>query len=120
MSNETPRHLGSSGTRIWKAVTGTYMLRTDELRILEDACAEADLIDSLRATLASMGSTTEGSQGQTVVNPLLPEIRQHRTVLAALMRQLKLPEDGDEEKAAGERSSKAREAAQARWASRGA
>jgi hypothetical protein len=61
-----------------------------------------------------------GSQGQPVINPMVPELRQHRATLASLMRQLKLPEDGDEEKAAGDRSSAARAAAQSRWARRGA
>lgn len=115
-----PDHLAESGRKIWAAVTERYDLRADELRILEDACSEADVIDLLRGELATSGLTARGSMGQPVANPLLSEIRQHRTVLGSLMRQLKLPEDGDEGRDAGERSSKAREAAQARWSRRGA
>jgi hypothetical protein len=56
----------------------------------------------------------KGSQGQMVINPLISEVRQHRSVLASLLKQLKIPEvDG----AAGQqtRSTQARSAAMSRW-----
>lgn len=115
----TPQHLRESGSQLWEAVTAKYALRADELRVLEDACSEADIIDMLRMLIDGDLMTT-GSKGQMILIPAVSEIRQHRAVLASLMRQLKLPEDGDEDKAAGERSAKAREAAQSRWARRGA
>lgn len=115
-----PAHLAVSGSRIWRGITDKYDLRPDELRVLEDACREADLVDSIQTALREGSLISTGSQGQPVINPLVPELRQHRATLATLMRQLKLPEDGDEEKAAGERSSAARAAANARWARRGA
>lgn len=116
----TPTTLGRSGTDLWTRVTKAYDLRVDELRILEDACAEADLVDALAAELAAGSLMITGSQGQQVINPLVSELRQHRSTLKALMQSLKLPEDGDVEREAGERSSKARAAANARWSRRGA
>jgi hypothetical protein len=59
-----------------------------------------------------------GSQGQDVINPLISELRQHRSTLAALLRQLKLPDDSAS--AAEARSTSARAAANARWSRRGA
>ena len=118
--SKAPAGLADAGKRLWSAVVDKYDLRIDEQRTLEDACREADLIDLMASELAAGDLLITGSQGQKVVNPLVSELRQHRNTLAALMRQLKLPEDGDVDKEAGERSSKARAAAQARWARRGA
>lgn len=106
--------------KLWSGISGAYELRPDELRILEDACREADLIDSMVKWLDDDDIMTIGSTGQPVVNPLVSEVRQHRTVLSSLMRQLKLPDDGNVEKEAGERSASARTAANARWSRRGA
>jgi hypothetical protein len=36
-----------------------------------------------------------GSQGQKVINPLISELRQYRASRAALLRQLKLPDERD-------------------------
>lgn len=120
MGTTAPKGLKPAGKSLWSSVTGAYELRADERRILEDACREADLIDALDKALDAADLMSVGSQGQPVINPLVPEIRQHRSTLKALMQALKLPEDGDVEREAGERSSKAREAANARWSRRGA
>lgn len=39
------------GRRLWRDIVGSgrYVLRPDELRILEDACHHADRIEKLRA-----------------------------------------------------------------------
>lgn len=115
-----PAGLADGGTKLWAAVIDTYDLRIDEQRVLEDACREADLIDMMVTGMRGKSLVVDGSKGQPVVNPLVSELRQHRATLAALMRQLKLPEDGDAERDAGARSSAARAAANARWSRRGA
>jgi hypothetical protein len=102
---------------MWSDVTGSYDLRSDELRVLEDACREADLIDDLTSELVGADRIVRGSQGQPVINPLISEVRQHRATLAALLRQLKLPDESDTAEA---RSTAARAAVNARWARRGA
>lgn len=109
---KTPTGLGAKAKRVWTEITGSYELRVDELRLLEDACREIDLIERLESDLRGSDLVVRGSQGQPVVSPLVQELRQHRGVLARLFGALKLP---DEESAAGERSSSARAAAMARW-----
>jgi hypothetical protein len=111
----TPSGLGDSGRELWSEIAGTYDLRPDERRILEDACREADLIDKLEAEIADPDHemVVKGSMGQPVSSPLVAEIRQHRTTLRALFGSLKLP---DEQAAGDPRAVQARAAAQARWA----
>lgn len=109
-----PQKLSRAGRKFWTDITEKYELRTDELRILEDACREMDLIDRLEGELEGAKAIVHGSQGQPVINPLISEQRQHRATLAALLRQLKLPDENglsEEEN----RSAQARAAANARW-----
>lgn len=112
-----PQGMNEPGRGLWKDITGKYGLRADELRVLEAACREADLIDRIESMMPDEELIVSGSQGQPVINPLVPELRQHRTTLAGLLRQLKLPDDaaGDAEA----RSTAARAAANARWGNRG-
>lgn len=110
-----PKNLGTAGLALWQKVTGQWTLRPDELRVLEDACREATLVDRIETELSDDDLMITGSQGQSVINPLVSEVRQHRATLSALLRQLKLTEDG----AVSEpepRSTQAREAAKSRWA----
>lgn len=110
-----PAGLGAEGKKLWKSIAGggRYVLRPDELRVLEDACRTADLIVELEATMAGEDLIATGSQGQPVAHPLLSELRQYRALLRGQMRSLNLPdEDG---RAASAVSAKAREAAHARW-----
>lgn len=118
-SPPTPRNLGEAGAELWRqiATDGNYELRPDELRVLEDACREADLIDAIEAQLsadiAAGCFTVKGSMGQPVVNPLISEQRQHRSTLAGLLGKLKLPDEDSDVSAP--RSTQARSAAQSRW-----
>ena len=116
---KSPEGLDASGSALWARITAKYALRVDELRILEDACREADLIDVLSVALTESSPITKGSQGQPVVNPLVPEIRQHRSTLSTLLGKLKLPDDETSD-SAGRVSAQARSAANARWSRRGA
>ena len=114
-----PAGLKRSAT-LWDNVTGTYTLRPDELRVLEDACREADLIDRLQADIAKAPLTVPGSMGQKVPHPSLQEIRQHRATLARMLKQLGLP-DAPSEPAGGREGStsdRARRTAHARWSRR--
>lgn len=126
MVAKTPTKLSAKARAIWNGITDDYELRADELRVLEDACREVDLIERLEKELAASDLIVEGSQGQPVASPLVQEIRQHRATLARLFAALKLPADeggtGSGEgvgPGGGDASRSARAAAQARW-SRGA
>lgn len=114
-----PPNLGTVGARLWRDLTGKYQFRADEGRILLDACGEADLIDTLQQALNGASLTVRGSMGQQVINPLISELRQHRSTLASLLKQLALPDEagGVPGSVAGSkvRSTQARAAAQKRW-----
>ncbi len=104
-----------------------YDLRVDELRLLEDACRTADVIDALNAALEGQPLMVAGTAGQPRPHPLMVEIRQQRVVLAGMLKQLRLPDDTGHvhihgvpiDQEANARSVKAREAANARWSRRG-
>jgi len=115
-----PRGLGRSGAGLWRRIVAGYELRPDELRLLADACREADLIDSMHTALTAGPLLTPGSMGQDRPHPLLTEIRGHRALRAQLLKQLALPDDAVR---AASRSSatttRAQKAARARWDGRG-
>lgn len=106
-----PKSLGPAGKALWSETMEAYELRADEREILQAACAEADLIVKMEATLADEPLLTTGSTGQVVAHPLLAELRQHRSTMSALLRGLKLPDVSGE----GE-SNQQRDAANSRWA----
>ena len=107
---------GPAGQAKWEEIVGPYTLRPDELRILEDACREMDLVDKLEEELSKPGTelTVKGSQGQPVANPLVTEIRQHRQTIKTLLGALKLP-DEDEARAPGDPSAAGRALVTNRW-----
>lgn len=116
-----PSGLGVAGKRLWKDVANEYELREDELRLLEDACREVDIVARLQAAVDAGPLVVPGSRGQDTVHPALGEIRQHRLLLSRLLRQLQLPDDPVAEKwKTAQRSTSARKAALERWRRDGA
>jgi len=111
---DAPPGLKDAGVALWDDVTAVYDLRADELRVLEAACFELDLIARLQAAMDTDDLITFGAQGQPVANPLVQELRQHRSTLRALLKQLSLPDQDDRGQQSG-RSEQARNAANARW-----
>lgn len=112
----TPTKLGRKARRTWLAMIDEYDLGPHELRILEDACREIDLIDRMEAELQDpdFELVVRGSMGQPVSSPIVQEIRQHRAVIARLFQALKLPEaEGDTGEASA--SASARDLANKRW-----
>jgi len=111
-----PAHFAREGRRLWSEIVSSYDLRPDEVRVLADACREADLVERLEVELRDEPLMVKGSQGQLVASPLVSEVRQHRTVLAGLLRGLKLPDtDSQSKQKAALVSEQARSAARARW-----
>lgn len=114
---EVPAGLGEAGAGLWGDVAGKFELRADELRVLEAAAREADLLAVLEAGMVGEPLMVKGSQGQPVIHPLISEVRQHRLTQAGLLKQLRLPDVNDSAEA---RSAAARAAVNVRWAKRGA
>lgn len=110
---KAPPKLGDRALELWSGIVGTYSLRVDELYILEAACREIDLIDRMEKEQARDSLIGVGSQGQPVIAPIIPELRQHRTTFANFMKQLKLPDENGER--GSDTSEQARKAANARW-----
>lgn len=113
MKVPTPRYLKAAGKRLWQETTEKYDLRQDELETLKAACAEADLIARMEKELETEPLTVRGSMGQLVPHPLVSELRQHRSTMAALLRGMKLPDDESAAPAVNQQ----RDAAQSKWAS---
>ena len=117
-----PKGLGAAGKSFWQKVTDSYELRPDEVRLLSGACRTLDLIGQIEDALAGQPLLVAGQGGQLKTHPLVVEVRHQRLALAAALKQLRLPDEPGEARsaeAAGARSSKARAAANARWAKRG-
>lgn len=112
-----PKSLGEQGSALWRDVVGKYDLRVDELAVLEAAGRTVDMIGLLTRQWEEAGKPflTRGSMGQDVIHPLIGELRTQQSALAALFRQLKLPDE-----AGGEAANQHRSAAQSRWAQHGA
>ena len=72
-------------------------------RLVGDGAARRSVVDDSR-------------QGQVVINPLISELRLHRTTLAGLLKQLQLPDDEAPGGVLGApRSVQTRKAAQTSW-----
>jgi hypothetical protein len=114
-----PKGLAKGGLILWRAIVRTGELRPDSLRVLQDACREADLIDDLEQFLVGEPRTVRGSQGQVVIHPIISELRQHRSVLSTLLRALDLPKvDQSDATDAHDAREAAISLAQARWKTR--
>jgi hypothetical protein len=117
--------LGAAGKSLWRAITGQWAgdgLVPDqrEVRLLADACAEADVLAQLQAELAAAAAgelTVKGSTGQPVVHPLVDQCRRSRALIASLLSKLgfddpaSMPRSG---RGARTTSTQARAAAQVR------
>ena len=115
-SAKMPAELATEGRRLWSAIVKGYDLRPDEVRILADACREADIVERLEVQLRDEPLMVKGSQGQLVASPLVSELRQHRTVVASLLKSLRLPDtDSQAQQKAAKDSEQARAAARTRW-----
>lgn len=113
-----PARLSAAGRHIWREVVGAYELRSDELLLLEKVCRTADEAARLDEAVRDAPLLVAGSTGQPRAHPVFHEARQTRALLAALLKQLGLPNDpaGDQAATRAEqRSNKAMKAARARW-----
>lgn len=102
--------------KLWRETTKTYSLAMHEKLILRGACVSLDQIQLLEAQLDGADLTVRGSMGQEVAHPLLAEVRAQQAAYDRAIKQLDLPDEGESSgRAAGNRSTSARQAARARW-----
>ena len=113
-----PSGLGRSGRALWREVNAEFGLAAHESAILVQCCRVVDRLDALQGELAAAGSlTVTGSTGQPKAHPLLAEWRAQARLLESLSRALSIPMPGED--VGRRRSPSARDAARARWGSRG-
>jgi hypothetical protein len=120
-----PRVLAAAGKALWQSIARHWAgdgLAPDarELRLLADACAEADMLATLEAALAAEVKAgrliVKGSQGQPVTNSLVDQCRASRRQVALLLGKLGMEEPTEAKPGRGSRttSTQARAAAFAR------
>jgi hypothetical protein len=103
-------------TRLPWPSANSYELRADELFLLENACKVADTVAQLEAAMQEEPLTVKGSMNQLREHPLLSEARLQRALLARLLGQLKLPDEGSLASSGySTRSEMASHAAKVRW-----
>jgi hypothetical protein len=113
---KVPPRLSAGGRRFWRDIQSAYELRPDELLILEKACRTVDDLGRLEAALAASPVLVAGSMGQTKVSPLFAECRATRALLAALLKQIDVPDPVEVAQLhAATRSTQAVKAARAKW-----
>lgn len=114
-----PKVLDATGKKFWREVTSKYDLRSDELRTLESACRQLDMVADVTGEWDSLGRpyTTTGSMGQLVEHPLLGTIDRAQKAFELYVKRLALPDEPAGAGAAGgAKANQQREAAQSRWA----
>jgi hypothetical protein len=110
---QPPAGLKTRGRSLWRSIMAVYQLDPAETELLHELCRNLDEIDALVAALADQPVVVEGSQGQPRPNPLLAELRAHRTLSERLAAALALPVGG--EVVGRRRSSSAKAAVNTRW-----
>ena len=91
-----PKDLGSSGKRLFRAISGLYVLDPAEVVLLHQLARAVDTLDRLHADLSEMGVTVSGSTGQPRVNPVCLEIREQVKLIDRLQMALALPVAGEQ------------------------
>ena len=110
-----------AGRRLWKTVVSDadsqdIDLDSRENAWLEDACRLADRLEQLEAELASSTLMVTGYQGQPVINPIVPEIRQTRALRAQMLARIVVTPPEEKQSSGGfPRAVQARNAANKRW-----
>ncbi|WP_406255448.1 hypothetical protein [Streptomyces chartreusis] len=111
---EPPEGLADAGRALWLAVVGEYELAPAELALLAQACRTVDEVEAISEAIAAGPVVVPGSTGQPKVSGLFAEARAHRVVLARLLEQLALPDEG-EDVGKTPNQLRASKAAQTRW-----
>lgn len=113
-----PTGLKTRGQQIWTEIHQVFDFSEapDKQIILEEACRTADVVKRLQTVVdKASGLRVNGSQGQPVAMPEIPELRQYRALLTSLMKALALPDEDE----GWSRSKLGKAGAAARWGNRG-
>lgn len=95
----TPKNLAAEGRTLWRAIASQVAedgLKLDqrELKLLEAACREQDMLARIEAALVDAPLTVKGAQAQLVSHPLIGEARRSRSQIASLLKAIGLDDPG--------------------------
>ncbi len=110
---KAPASLQSRGRKTWNMLQQMVEFTDAETLILLEICRCLDMIDALSGAIKADGVMVEGSQGQSVLNPAIAELRQQQASLARLLPALHLPEEL--EAATQKRTTRAKAGAAGKW-----
>lgn len=117
---DPPERLQDAGRALWAAIQHdvpvAFELDARETAHLERACVVADRIAGLEAEVERDGPMVDGSRGQRVLHPALPEIRQAEFLRLRLLNAIPTLAQDEPDRARSEGSRRAQRAANARWA----
>lgn len=90
-----PKNLDPQGRALWRSIASQVAgdgLRLDqrELKLLESACREQDMLARIEAALVDAPLTVKGAQAQLVSHPLIGEARRSRAQIASLLKAIGL------------------------------
>ncbi|MDN4639700.1 P27 family phage terminase small subunit [Agreia sp. PsM10] len=85
-----PRILKDRGRKLWRDLQREAEFDPHETPVLLETCRTVDTIDALADAIERDGVMITGSQGQSVINPAVAELRQQQQSLARLMGILNL------------------------------
>jgi hypothetical protein len=120
-TRRAPKGLGPAGRRLWRSIMSEYELDVDDQLVCEEACRALDDLRALEEALDGEDLVVAGSTGQPRAHPLVSHIRSQRRLVVFLVGRLRLPGDLPVEVGSvfTSTSTKARDAARARWDRRG-
>lgn len=94
-----PPGLRARGKRLWRRLhaSGDFSGCPETQEIAEEACYLTDEIARLRRVVKAAGADTRvvGYNGQPVSMPEADDLRKNQTVLLAMLKSLRLPEDDE-------------------------
>lgn len=116
-----PADLGTAGKALWRAILADAAgqgveLDAKELVFLRQAGKIADAIAIMETSLAGADLVVSGSTKQPVANPLIPELRMHRQLLAQTVARIST--DVADEASSASTPNRFRAAAESRWSRR--
>ena len=94
-----PKDLASEGRSLWRAIAlqvaeDGLKLDQRELKLLESACREQDMLSRIELALTTAPLTVKGAQSQLVAHPLIGEARRSRAQIASLLKAIGLDDPG--------------------------
>lgn len=90
---QAPVDIGPAAADLWGEVLSRWILAPHQLPILEAVARTYDEIENLQADVKARGLLVPDRFSQLKANPSVALLRQHRTVLARLIRELNLDDD---------------------------